>query len=395
VKILVLTFYYPPDLSAGSFRIVSVVNALRQQNPGAEIDIVTTRPNRYGSFAADAPRNESLPGIRISRIPVSKHKSGMLDQSRAFAKFAFSALREIRGRRYDIVIATSSRLMTGFLGAVAARRTGAKFYLDIRDIFADTIGEIAAKPVAMLARPFFSLVERWTVGTADTVSLVSPGFETYFRKRYPRKRLVFFTNGVDDEFVRASSRAAATERHGKHVTILYAGNIGEGQGLETVLPDMAQRLGERATIRVIGDGGRKEVLREAVEKRGLTNVEMLSPMHRDELIRAYAEADVLFLHLNTYPALLKVLPSKVFEYAATGKPILAGVSGFAASFLAKEVSNAAIFKPCDVNAAIAGLDTLEIREISRDAFVTRFLRSRISADMAADILSVAAGKAAA
>lgn len=393
MKILVLTFYYPPDLSAGSFRIVSIVNALRAQSPDSEIDVVTTRPNRYSSFAADAPRNESVPGVRISRIPLRKHKSGMLDQSIAFTKFAFGALREVRGKKYDIVVATSSRLMTGFLGALAARNTGARFYLDIRDIFADTIGEMAARPIAFVARPFFSIVERWTVGTADTVSLVSPGFEPYFRKRYPRQRFAFFTNGVDDEFIRAGAPQTKNARSDSRLTILYAGNVGDGQGLETVIPELAERLGERATFRIIGDGGRKDALRKALESRGITNVEIVSPMHRDDLIRAYSASDVLFLHLNNYPALLKVLPSKVFEYAATGKPILAGVAGFAAKFLASELSNVGIFPPFDVNAAISALDTLDLRDSPREAFVSRFLRSRISAAMAADILAVADGKA--
>ena len=46
--------------------------------------------------------------------------------------------------------------------------------------------------------------------------------------------------------------------------------------------------------------------------------------------------DVLFLHLNDYSAFRKVIPSKIFEYAATGKPIVAGVSGYAAEFLRHE-----------------------------------------------------------
>jgi glycosyltransferase involved in cell wall biosynthesis len=389
VKILVLTFYYPPDLSAGSFRIVSIVNALRAQNPDAEIDIVTTKPNRYSSFAAEAPRNESTPGGRISRIPLVKHRSGMLDQSRAFIKFAVGALSEVRGRRYDIVVATSSRLMTGFLGAVISRRTKARFYLDIRDIFADTIGEVAAAPTAFAAKPFFSLIERWTVGRAATVSLVSPGFAPYFRQRYPGKRFVFFTNGVDDEFVEKAAPTNSRTALRNRSTILYAGNIGEGQGLEAVLPELAARLGDRAFFRVIGDGGRKKVLQQAIAKQGISNIEMLSPVNRDDLIRAYAEADILFLHLNNYPALLKVLPSKVFEYAATGKPILAGVSGYAAEFLRTEVSNVALFPPCDVDAALKALESLDLVEKPREDFVARFRRSRISAEMAADILRTA------
>ena len=53
-----------------------------------------------------------------------------------------------------------------------------------------------------------------------------------------------------------------------------------------------------------------------------------------------------------------MLPSKIFEYAATGKPILAGVSGYAAEFLNDQVEGVEIFSPCDVKAMKLGLQKL-------------------------------------
>lgn len=387
MRILVVTFYYPPDLSAGSFRIDAIVKALKA-HPGVQIDVLSTRPNRYGSFFAEAPRRESKHGVEVSRIPVHKHKSGMFDQPRTFIKFALGALKEVRGRQYDVVVATSSRLMTAALGAMIASRLKTRLYLDIRDIFSDTIREIAPKPIALISAPFFSWLERWTVTRASTVSLVSPGFADYFRRRYPGTRLVFFTNGVDDDFiapVRSQDRRSSLER-----TVLYAGNIGEGQGLEYVLPDLAARTKGKFLFRVIGDGGRKQVLQDELRKRGIENVEMVPPLKRDALVRAYNEADVLFLHLNSYPALEKVLPSKIFEYAATGKPILAGVSGYSAGFIGSEIRNAKVFSPCDVTGALAALAELAPGPVDRADFVARYRRSEISRKMADDILAVAA-----
>ena len=49
----------------------------------------------------------------------------------------------------------------------------------------------------------------------------------------------------------------------------------------------------------------------------------------------YDKASILFLHLNDYEAFYKVLPSKIFEYATTGKPIIAGVNGFAKDVISK------------------------------------------------------------
>ncbi len=48
MKILLLSFYYKPDLSAGSFRSAALVGALKRKMPeGSTIDIVTSLPNRY------------------------------------------------------------------------------------------------------------------------------------------------------------------------------------------------------------------------------------------------------------------------------------------------------------------------------------------------------------
>ena len=76
----------------------------------------------------------------------------MAGQSRAFAEFARRALEIVAERSYDLVFATSSRLMTAALGAWIARRKHAALYLDIRDMFVDTIGDVlpaaAAWPAA-------------------------------------------------------------------------------------------------------------------------------------------------------------------------------------------------------------------------------------------------------
>ena len=54
MRILLLSFYFRPDLSAGSFRATALVDALLKAHPGVEIDVVTTLPNRYSAFSPDA-----------------------------------------------------------------------------------------------------------------------------------------------------------------------------------------------------------------------------------------------------------------------------------------------------------------------------------------------------
>ena len=395
MRVLLLTFYYEPDLSAGSFRAAALVKALRQlETPGLTVDVVTTEPNRYHSFNTTAAGTGHSPEVEVQRIRLPQHRSDMLGQARAFATYARAAMRLTAGKRYDVVVATSSRLMTAALGAFVARRAGAPLYLDIRDIFVDTMADVLPGAAGRLLQPVLNAIERRTMRQAARINLVSEGFAGYFTARYPDRPLSFHTNGIDDEFLQVPDQQAppggAVAGDGSIAEVLYAGNIGEGQGLHLILPQLARQLRGSARFTVIGDGGRKRELEAGIRDAGVEDlVSILPPVARKELLERYRRADVLFLHLNAYDAFLKVLPSKIFEYGALGKPILAGVAGFAGEFVSKEVDNAAVFPPCDPAAGAAAFRTLSLETVQRARFRQKFARARIKQAMARDILQTA------
>ena len=388
MRILVVSFYYHPDLSAGSFRTTAFVKALSCQLPeGSSIDVVTTLPNRYQTFSANAAEHEKQDGNNIYRILLPAHKSGMLDQSKSFLVFFRRALDYTKDREYDAVMATSSRLMTAVLAAWISKTKKIPLYLDIRDIFVDTMDDVFPWYIAKSLRPVFGFLERWSINKAARVNLVSAGFSEYFTERYAGKRFSFFTNGIDAEFVEASpTRAEQSSDKTSHLTALYAGNIGEGQGLHEILPALAARMSGKVKFKIIGDGGRKAALQMALSREGVSNVEILAPIERQQLIREYQAADILFLHLNDYDAFKKVLPSKLFEYGAMGKPIWAGVAGYAAEFVHLELPNAAVFKPCDAHDAELSFESLQMGVMSRADFLEKYARDNIMEKMAADFL---------
>lgn len=386
LKILVLSFYFKPDLSAGSFRTTAFVDALSVRMPiDGQIDVLTTLPNRYSSFLADAPAEEKLPGLSIVRISLTPHQSGMLDQTRSFIFFAREVLRRTQGQKYDLVFATSSRLMTAVLGAWVARKNQTKLYLDIRDIFVDTIKDVLPRHLAILTKPLFVLLERWVINGADKVNLVSQGFAKYFSVRYPKQRFSYYTNGIDEEFL-SVPKPEPVPRTSDVMKVIYAGNLGEGQGLHKIIPDLAKRMHGKICFKIIGDGGRKSALSTALERTGVDNVELLPPMTRAQLIAAYQAADVLFLHLNNYDAFKKVLPSKLFEYGAMGKPIWAGVSGYASDFVRAELDNSAVFNPCDATDAERVFGQLRLMDETRFRFESKFARKNIANELAKDVL---------
>lgn len=387
MDIVIVSFYYPPDLSAGSFRTGALVEALlRKLGPGDSIRVLTTQPNRYASFQTPAPAIEESDRLRVERISLPRHESGLKDQLVAFFGFAREVLRRVRGERADVVYATSSRLGSAALGALVARRCKARLHLDIRDLFVDNMTDMLRGPMRA-ALPILRWIQQATFRSAAQISIVSPGFVEPIRSTGAKVVPILRTNGIDDEFLGPDFRGGGAEPP----LVLYAGNIGDGQGLSRVIPDAAARLSGAFRFRVIGDGGRRAELEQRIEAlegelgRSL-GIELLSPMKRQELIAQYAQADILLVHLNDYPAFRLVIPSKIFEYAATGKPVVAGLSGVSAGFAAENLANVALFEPCDVDGFVNALGRLTLGHTDRSAFIAKFSRRAILDELGKDVI---------
>uniref|UniRef100_UPI004049544E glycosyltransferase family 4 protein n=1 Tax=Flavobacterium sp. TaxID=239 RepID=UPI004049544E len=389
-RVVYLTFYYEPDLCAGSFRNTPLAIELAKQAREKDIivDVYTTLPNRYSTFEQSAPEFEEIGNLRIHRISLPPHKSGMLDQVLSFKKFYLEVIKLNRNKRADLVFASSSRLFTAYLGYTIAKKSNAPLYLDIRDIFVDTMSDVFKSKILKLAiLPLLKLVEKMTFNYAKHINLISGGFKSYFSK-FRCTEFTFYTNGIDEEFLETAPIVLKKDKSSSKKSIVYAGNIGEGQGLHKVIPQSAKALGSEFEFIVIGDGGTKKLLQEEIENLELSNVVLQNPVNRKDLQIIYRDADYLFIHLNDYPAFRKVLPSKIFELATFGKPIVAGVSGFAAEFIRSEVPNSFVFDPCNVIQVVDFLRTdIPIDTIERHEFKLKYRRVNLNCLMAQSILS--------
>ena len=200
-----------------------------------------------------------------------------------------------------------------------------------------------------------------------------------------KSTLTTFTNGIDNEFL---DRNFSHKIARKKTLITYAGNFGESQGLQYIIPIVAAEIQEFAQFQLIGDGGKKCELIAAIEDVGVNNISVHDPVSRDSLLGFYGDTDILFFCLNDRDAFLKVLPSKLFEYAATGKPILAGVAGHAADFIKENVPGCEIFPPGNVGAMIDKLGILMAgpKHYERASFKEKFSRKKIMRDYAVHLL---------
>ena len=368
MRLLFLSFYFEPDLCAGSFRNTPLFEEIRGRSDENDfIHVITTLPNRYRTFQVAAQREEKGDNYVINRIAIPEHKNGMLDQAKSFSVFYREAMKLVKGQEYDLVYASSSRLFTAFLGRRIAAGKHIPLYLDIRDIFVDTMKDVLGRkkliqvPVVLFAK----LIERYTFSRADHINLVSEGFKDYFSK-FQHPTYSFFTNGIDDVFLSIDTKGTRSEQNPMIIT--YAGNMGSGQGLEKIIPQAAKQLGNKYLFRLIGDGGTKSLLQQKLDELQVHNVELIDPISRKELLEYYRQSTFLFLHLNDLEAFKKVLPSKLFEYGVFDKPVIAGVSGYAAKFVAENLPNHILFSPTNVGEFVDKLRNYTLSFVERSEF---------------------------
>jgi len=347
-------------------------------------------PQRYGHIKGVKPY-ESLKNIFVKRYHTPEHNNIFLKQVLTYFIFASSAFKYAFTKRksFNIVFTTSSRLGSGFLGYLVSKATGKPLYLDIRDIFSDNLSSLPFfnNIIGQLFVKLFKNIEIKIISHAKWVNFVSSGFSTYPHISNIRNDYHLYTNGIDDIFIknRENINSKNDEKNKSlPITILYAGNIGYGQGLEKIVIPVAKYFKEKIIFQLIGDGSSVSLIKNGIKEESLSNVFLLPPVNRNSLLDYYNEADLFFLQLNDIPAFRKVLPSKIFDYGSYDKPIIAGVKGVAKSFIKEYLPTSFLFNPGDAESVINYINSLindEIPTINNDEFSKLFSRRNIMKEM--------------
>lgn len=387
MQILFLSFHFDPDLGPVAIRNSLIARALSIHDTVDKINVITTLPNRWGDIATDAPTFERDGNLTIHRVKVGKYRNGVANQALVFAAYARQVIYLTKNNSYDLVYASSSKLATGFLGAYIARNQGALYYLDIRDLFMETINEYYPSNIFKIFFPIFSWINRYSIRNADKINILSEEFSTHIKKINSLVPLSSIPHGVDSQFQLINNNYHKNE---KCKEILYAGNVGFGQSLETIISAVSQELPTPWRITVIGSGASIEKFK--IQTRELRNVNIEKPIARNDLIKRYQRTDVLLLHLNAISAFKKTLPSKIFEYAATGKPILVGAEGYLLRFIREnKIPGVYTFTPNDASSFFHAFEKIEKHHFDRGDFVKNWSREEKVREMVNDIVSLRLG----
>lgn len=355
--------------------------------------LLTTFPQRYGHMDG-VSKIEYGNNYHILRFYTPEHKNKFFRQIIAYIYFMIGVIKYayLNRKYFDSIFATSSRFGTGFLGFLISKITKKPLFLDLRDIFSDNLQSLPSLQNLMgqFLIKVIAKYETKIVQYAKWVNFVSPGFKMYPHITKNVKEIHPYTNGIDDIFLKNNPKNINYNKNRiEKLKILYAGNIGFGQGLELTVIPIALHFKERVKIQLIGDGSSIHVMKKAIKENNIHNIELIDPIKREILIKHYDKTDMFLMQLNNIPAFERVLPSKIFDYGSYNKPIIAGVKGVARDFMKSHLPQTFFFEPNDIGPVIQYLDNMfsnGVPYIDNKKFRKNFSRTKIMNSLLESIL---------
>jgi glycosyltransferase involved in cell wall biosynthesis len=248
----------------------------------------------------------------------------------SFFSFMFSSFVVGLGvRNVDLVWGTSPPIFQAVTAWLLARLKGARFILEIRDLwpaFAVAVGVVKNKTLIRMTE----WLEKFLYQRADRLMINSPGFFEHIRAR-GGEDLTLIPNGADmTMFDPNDDGETFREAHGltEDFVVMYAGAHGLSNDLGVLL-QAAALLRDEAGIKIVflGDGKDKDQLVAEAETLGLENVLFLPSVPKDEMSGALAGADACVAILKPIEMYKTVYPNKVFDYMAAGRPVLLAIDG--------------------------------------------------------------------
>jgi glycosyltransferase involved in cell wall biosynthesis len=173
--------------------------------------------------------------------------------------------------------------------------------------------------------PLVAHMERVSVRSANIVAAVSDRAAEMAREAgAPPERVVVSPNAVDAARIIELASAEDSARADRARTIGWVGSFGPWHGAEYAVRALA-RLPDDVRLRMIGDGVERAAVRELAGNLGLDGrIDWVGSLAHEEAVRALSGCDVLIA--PTVPAGERPFigsPTKLFEYMAIGRPIVA------------------------------------------------------------------------
>lgn len=333
MKILFLTDNFPPEVNAPATRTFEHCAAWVQA--GAEVTVITCAPNFPEGKVFENYKNrwyqeEEIAGIRVIRVwSYITANAGFAKRIADYLSFALTATWASLWLETDVIVATSPQFFTAVGGSWTSVWKRKPWIMEVRDLWPESIRAVNA----MGDSKMLDWLEKWELSLyrqAKRVVVVTDSFQENISVRgIPAEKITVVKNGVHlHEYQPLPKDKALLQKlnlEGKFV-VGYIGTHGMAHQLDFILACAREAEGNVHFL-FVGGGAEKERLLQLKKQWNLTNVTMLPPVPKSEVKRYINITDVALVPLKKSDTFKTVIPSKIFENAAMGKPILLGVEG--------------------------------------------------------------------
>jgi glycosyltransferase involved in cell wall biosynthesis len=337
VKLLLVTQYFWPE----TFAINGVVRTL--QANGADVTVLTGKPNYpggdvYAGYRAWGTIRERYGAVEVLRLPIfPRGQRAPWRLAVNYLSFIVSGLFLgpwlARGRGFDLVfVYAPSPLLQAIPAVLTARLCRAPLVVWVQDLWPESL--TATNSVRnRVVLGAVALVVRWIYGACNAILVQSEAFRAPVAKLAGAEAKIFYhPNSVESTTTDAAPPSKAAQALArdlqKDFSVVFAGNLGTAQSLETIV-DAARRLRGRPGLRIVlvGSGSRDTWLAGEIERLGLDNLVLAGRFPPEDMPVLFEAASVLLVTLRSDPALSLTVPSKVQSYLAAGRPVVAALDG--------------------------------------------------------------------
>lgn len=345
MRIIFLTITFDPEPGAQH----GLPLARWLQARGHDVTVLTSFPQYpmgkiYPGYRTRPWHWETMDGVRVLRVPIyPSHDRSIARRMATYLSFMGAAL--VPGVPLvgpaDVTFLYEPPPTNGVAALALKRFRGTPIVHHIADMWPETVIEAgvlnnvaATKAVEYGIGAFCRLLYR----QASYISVLSPGFKRMLVERgVPSEKVSVIYNWADEKnfsIVPRDKELAATLGMSDAFNVVYAGNIGPLQGVDTLIR-AAALLKDRPQIQfaVIGTGPNAAQVQTLARNLNLTNVRFIERQAYTTMARINALADVLLVHLQDKKFLSATIPSKTQVAMACGRPLVLAVRGDAAELV--------------------------------------------------------------
>lgn len=334
MRVLVLSQYFWPE----NFKINDLVSGLLERSH--EVTVLTGLPNYpsgklFEGFGLAGPYRSQFGSAELIRVPLIPRGNGHpLNLILNYLSFALTAslLGSWRCKGpYDVIfVFEPSPITVGIPARVISRVKNVPIVFWVQDLWPESLSATGTIRSPRILGAVTSLV-RWIYRGCTKVLVQSEAFvQPICDLGVGLDKIQYFPNSAEALYQAVpAGQAWDGPQLPVGFRVMFAGNIGIAQSLETMLA-AAEILRSYDDIHwiVVGDGRLAPWLKEEVSQRMLGDrIHLVGQFPLASMPAWFAQADLMLASLRRDPAFALTIPSKIQSYLACAKPVVAALDG--------------------------------------------------------------------